>query len=171
MHDVTGAPQQPPPGWYDDPSGTDRQRWWTGTAWGDQYQARTGAPSWMPSSRTAGLDDRTWTVLAHASALLAAWVGVAFIGPLLVYLLRRDDSPEIRAHAAAALNFQLSWLIWGIALGIATILLSLIVIGLALIPVLIIGAIAWFVITVMASVKASNGGPPMRYPLTIAFVN
>ncbi len=171
MQGVTSnAPQQPPPGWYDDPSGTDRQRWWNGSAWGDQYQARPSGPTWMPTDRTGGLDTRTWVILTHASALLAAWVGVAFLGPLVVYLLRKDDAPEIRAHAAAALNFQLSWLIWGIVLGIATVLLSLIVIGLALIPVIIIGAIAWFVITIMASAKASNGGPPMRYPLTIAFV-
>lgn len=167
---TTSDPQPPPPGWYDDPSGTDRQRWWDGAHWSDHYRARPN-DAWIPADRTAGLDTRTWIVLAHASALLAAWVGVAFVGPLVVYLLRRDDSPEIRAHAAAALNFQLSWLIWGFALGVATFLLSLIVVGLLLIPVLIIGAIAWLVITIMASVKASNGGPPMNYPLTIAFVS
>ncbi len=42
---------------------------------------------------------------------------------------------------------------------------------LLLIPVLIALAIAWFVIVVLASIKAGNGDPvPYNYPLTIAFV-
>ena len=34
---------QPAPGWYPDPAGTQRLRWWNGGMWLDQYQPMPGA--------------------------------------------------------------------------------------------------------------------------------
>lgn len=115
-------------------------------------------------------EERNWAIAAHISALAAAWVGLGVFGPLLVYLLKKDESPWVRAHAAASLNFQLSWLIWGIGLGIATVLLMIIIIGFLLIPVLIAGAIAWLVFVILATIGASKNEQPYKYPLTIEFV-
>ena len=59
---------------------------------------------------------RTWTALCHASALL----GVLFhfpghiLGPLIVWLAKRGDFPEIDAHGKEALNFQISMLIYNV---------------------------------------------------------
>ncbi len=91
--------------------------------------------------------------------------------PLIVYALRKDDSPEIRAHAAAALNFQLSWSLWGLVLGIAAVVLAFILVGFLLFPVLLIGGVVWLVLTIVATVRASQGGAPFSYPLTIRFVS
>jgi uncharacterized Tic20 family protein len=54
--------------------------------------------------------------------------------------------------------------------GIAAVILTLILIGLLLFPVLFAIAIAWIVLTIMAGIKA-NGGEAYRYPLTIRFVS
>lgn len=116
-------------------------------------------------------DEQTWAALAHVSALLAGIAGLAFLGPLVVYLIKKDESPFVRAHAVAALNFQLSWLIWGVALGIATFVLLLVFIGILLVPVLIVGAIAWVVLVVLATIRASKHEPAKKYPLTIDFVS
>lgn len=181
-----GSPTTPPAGWLDDPDGSGRQRWWDGTAWTEHYRsteaagagpqepATASANTWtvgQAGSVTAGLSDRTWITLAHASALISLWAGLSFLGPLIVYALRKDDSPEIRAHAAAALNFQLSWSLWGFVLGIAAVVLAFVLVGFLLFPVLAVGVVVWLVITIVASVRASQGGAPFSYPLTIPFVN
>ncbi len=167
---ATEPPQQPPaPGWYPDPQAPGAERWWDGVQWTANQRPAGGVAVPVAPPRPMGQsDEKTWAVLAHLSALAAAFVGFAFLGPMVVYLLKRDDSPYVRAHAAAALNFQLSWLIWGIVLGIATFVLIFFIVGLLLLPVIIIGAIAWLVLVIVASVKANNG-ELFKYPLTIDF--
>src|SRR5438067_1594246 len=76
---------------------------------------------------------RTWCMLAHASALVGFLVPVAghLVGPLIVWLAKRQDSPEMDAHGKESMNFQISMLIWNC---IAAILI-LVLIG---IPLLIL---------------------------------
>ena len=107
---------------------------------------------------------RTWCVMCHASALL----GVIFhfpghiLGPLIVWLAKRGDSPEIDAHGKESLNFQITMLIYDAIAG----LLCLILIGfLLLIALWILNA----VLVIIASMKASEG-KFYRYPFTIRFI-
>src|SRR5438105_7768048 len=61
---------------------------------------------------------RTWNILCHASALLGAFFHFPghLLGPLIVWLAKRDASPEIDAHGKESLNFQISMLVYnGIA--------------------------------------------------------
>src|SRR5258708_29314809 len=76
---------------------------------------------------------RTWCVLAHATALVGFLVPVAghIVGPLIVWLAKRQDSPEIDAHGKESINFQISMLIWNC---IAAILVLVIIV----IPLLIL---------------------------------
>ena len=154
-------PQAPPPGWYADPQGTG-QRWWDGSRWTDHVQA--------PQQAATGSEARNWAMAAHLSALVSMLVGFAFIGPLVVYLVKRDDDPFIREHAAEALNFQLSWLIWGVAGAILLAILILLGVGIILIPFAIAAAIAWLVLVIVAGVRAGKG-ESYRYPLTIRFID
>src|SRR5207302_9139804 len=57
---------------------------------------------------------RTWCVLCHASALLGLFFHFLghLLGPLIVWLVKRGDSPEIDAHGKESLNFQLPMLIY-----------------------------------------------------------
>ncbi len=163
----------PPPAWYPDPQNPSVQRWWDGGQW-TEYQRPAAAASYgLPPAGgpMSAQDERNWLLAAHLSALPAAFLFLAFLGPLLVFLFKGGDSPLVRQHAVAALNFHLSWMIWGALLVGAMIVLSFILVGLLLIPVIVIGAVAWFVIVVMASVRAGNGDlVPFAYPLTINFV-
>ncbi len=107
----------------------------------------------------ADSDSRAWAVAAH----LLPWVGLGFLGPLIIWLIKREESPFVEEHAREALNFQISFLIYMIV----SALLMLVVIGFFL----FIGiAIFGFVVMIIAAIKAANG-ERYRYPLTIRFIN
>ncbi len=166
--DPFGRPDPPPAaaaGWYPDPEGSGSHRYWDGTRWTDALSS--AIPPASPHN--ARDDSRTWALVAHLSALASLIVGFPFVGPLVVYLVKKDD-PFVRRHAAEALNFNLSWMLYGIVLGIATVILIFFIVGLALIPVLIVLALAWLVLICVAAAKAGQGAE-YRYPLTIRFVS
>ena len=107
---------------------------------------------------------RTWNILCHASALLGVFLHFPghLLGPLIVWLAKRDDSPEIDAHGKESLNFQISMLIYN---GIAVVF-CLVLVGFAFLAVLWV-LHALFVI--VASIQASDG-KFYRYPMTIRFI-
>ena len=108
---------------------------------------------------------RTWCILAHATALVGFLVPVAghLVGPLIVWLAKRQDSPEIDAHGKESINFQISMLIWNaIAL-----ILCLVLIG---IPILILLHILNIIFVIVASIQASEG-KLYRYPLAIRLIS
>ncbi len=108
---------------------------------------------------------RTWCILAHATALVGFLVPVAghIVGPLIVWLAKRQDSPEIDAHGKESMNFQISMLIWNVIAGI----LCLVLIG---IPILILLHILNIIFVIVASIQASEG-KLYHYPLAIRLIN
>ena len=104
-------------------------------------------------------------MLCHASALLGLFLHFLghLLGPLIVWLMKRGDSPEIDAYGKESLNFQLSMLIYDAIAGI----LCIVLIG---IPILIALWILNTVLVIIASVKASEG-KFYRYPFTIRLIN
>jgi uncharacterized Tic20 family protein len=118
-----------------------------------------------PSTSTSPSQVRTWSVLCHASALLGLFFHFFghLLGPLLVWLIKRGDAPEIDANGKESLNFQISMLIYDAVAAI----LCLVVIG---IPILIALWVLNTVFVIIASVKTSEG-KIYRYPFTIRFLN
>lgn len=64
-------------------------------------------------------EERTWTVLAHLSAPIAAILSagsLSLLGPLVIYFLVRKRSPLARNAAAGAFNFNVSfWVLYVVA--------------------------------------------------------
>ncbi len=111
-----------------------------------------------PETTPTDSDSRAWAVAAH----LLPWIGLGFLGPLVIWLIKRDESPFVEEHAREALNFQISLLIYMIISGI----LVFVIIGIFLIFVVMIFGI---VVMIIAAVKAANG-ESYRYPLSIRFI-
>ena len=106
----------------------------------------------------------TWGMLCHLTAL-SLFIGIPFghiIGPLVVWLIKKDECPFVDEHGKESVNFQISMTIYGIV----SVILFIILIGFVLLGVLLI---AELVLVIMASVKASNG-EKFSYPYTIRFL-
>ena len=118
-----------------------------------------------PPTPIGSSDVRTWCVLAHATALAGFFVPWAghIVGPLVVWLAKRADSPEIDAHGKESINFQLSMLIYNVIAGI----LCLVLVGFF---ILILLHILNVVFVIVASIQASEG-KLYRYPLTIRLIS
>jgi uncharacterized protein len=109
-------------------------------------------------------DERTWAMVAHFSALGAFIVppigGV--LGPLIVWLLKREQSAFVAESAKEALNFNISVLLGAVV----CLLLVFVFIG------ILLGAVLfgfWLVMTVVAGIKASEG-VHYRYPISLRIV-
>jgi uncharacterized protein len=161
-----GAPAPPSaaPGWYPDPGGSASHRYWDGSRWTDALSSAI-PPAGPHNARD---DSRTYALAAHLSAPLSLFVGFPFIGPLVVYLVKKDD-PFVRRHAAEALNFNLSIMLYGVILGVVTVIALFFVVGLLLIPLFAALVVGWIVFTCVAATRAGQG-EEYRYPLTIRFV-
>jgi uncharacterized Tic20 family protein len=125
--------------------------------------------SGMPSH-----EERQWALFAHLSALLGglltgAFAGLGcFIGPLVIWLVKKDTMPFVDDQAKEALNFNITLAIIGLVL----LLLTLVTFGfgaLLAVPVGILVGIAWLVFTIIAAVKA-NEGERYRYPFTLRLI-
>ena len=113
---------------------------------------------------TSSRDVRTWNVLCHATALAGFFVPWAghILGPLIVWLAKRSDSPEIDEYGKESLNFQISMLIYNVIAG----LLCLVLIGFIILAIL---HILNLVLVIVASIQASEG-KFYRYPMTIRLI-
>ncbi|MBI1317376.1 MAG: DUF4870 domain-containing protein [Candidatus Hydrogenedens sp.] len=95
-----------------------------------------------------------WYVIACLVGFVCPFGNI--IGPLVVWLLKRDTSPFVDDQGKEALNFQLSLTIYSLVAA----LLVIVLVGLLLLPALLIAAV---VLTIVAAIKA-NDGVAYRYP-------
>jgi hypothetical protein len=113
---------------------------------------------------TASSDERMWAMLCHLSGFAGYIVPFGnIIGPLVIWLIKKDQYAFVDDQGKEALNFQISIMIWA-AVAIA---LCFVIIG---IPLLIAVIIFSVVMTIIAAIKA-NEGEYYRYPLTIRLIN
>lgn len=112
-------------------------------------------------------------MLAHLSAFVI-FVGIpSFVGPLVMWLWKREDHPFVVEHAREALNFNLSVLLYVVVGTILSVVIGVVTLGIGLvllIPVGLAAAVAWIVIVALAAAAASRG-EAYRYPLSIRFVS
>lgn len=122
-------------------------------------------PPSLPPWPVVTSDDRTLAMLCH---LLAIFTG--FLGPLVLWLVKKDASPFVDHHGREALNFQLTVLLASICLAALTfVLLLAFFIGILLVPVLMALSIGALVLEIMAALAAQRG-EWYHYPWCIRFV-
>lgn len=146
---------------------------------GAGYCATCGTPAstmpWQapPASAAAGggvQDSRNWAMGVHVTALAGGFIGGigSWVGPLIIWLIRREQDPFVADHAREGLNFNITIMIL-VAVGF---LLSILTLGLGLliiVPAGLVIAVLWLVWTIQATVAASRG-EPYRYPLSLRLV-
>lgn len=133
------------------------------------------APPPPPESGAVSAEEKQWALFAHLSALVggiitSGWAGSigCFIGPLIIWLVKKDTLPFVDDQGKEALNFNITV---GIVF-LALLLLSIVTLGIGLIiaiPLWIIIGIAWLVLTIIAAIKA-NQGVAYRYPFTLRLI-
>jgi uncharacterized Tic20 family protein len=111
----------------------------------------------------ANKDARMWAMLAHISTFSGYVIPFGWLlGPLVVWLIKKEEYPFVDDQGKEALNFQISVFIYAMVCAV----LSLVIIGIFMLIGLLIFSI---VVTIIAAIKA-NGGEAYRYPLCIRFI-
>lgn len=111
----------------------------------------------------SSFNEKQWVLLSH----LSAFGGFIFpfgniLGPLLIWLLKKEKSSAVEAHAREALNFQISISIYILISSV----LIIVGIGLVLIPILVIVQ----VVLIILAALAADRGEFYTYPITIRFI-
>ena len=113
-------------------------------------------------------------MFAHLSALagglLSSWIGGlgVFIGPLVIWLMKREEMPFVDDQGKEALNFNITFA----AIALVLVVLGVITLGIGFIvalPLLVILGIAWLVLTIVAAIR-SNEGTTYRYPFAVRLI-
>lgn len=124
--------------------------------------ARGGAASGHGGSEE-GAEERSWIVGCHLSALLGYILPFGhLLGPLAIWLAKRDAYPGVEDAGRGILNFQLSITLY-VLVGL---FLSFFLIGLL---VLFLVAVTHFAAVLYAALRAQRG-VDVRYPLTLKFI-
>jgi uncharacterized Tic20 family protein len=111
----------------------------------------------------ADKEQRTWAMLCHLSALAGFIVPMgSVIGPLIVWLIKKEDMPLVAEHGRKALNFQITMLV----AYIVCFILMIVAVGAILLPIV---AIFSFVMVVIGAIK-TNDGKPFSYPFSINLI-
>src|SRR5215469_17008648 len=100
-------------------------------------------------------DDHLWSLLSYLLTFVAG-----FLAPLIVYLVKMNESRYVRYHAAQSLNMSITAFIYsfcaffvGLIVAIATRWWGLILI----IPLFVAYAVAYLVYLILAAVAATRG--------------
>ncbi len=118
------------------------------------------------AQKSAGMDqkqERTWAMLCHLGALAGYIIPFGnVIAPLIIWLVKKEESELVNDQGKESLNFQISMAIYFIG----AFFLVFILIGFLLLPAV---AIFNIVMIIIAAMKA-NSGERYRYPLCIRFI-
>ena len=116
------------------------------------------APTGSPNA-----EERQWGMFAHLASLSGIIIPFGtLLGPLIVWLVKKDTMPFVSDQGKEALNFNITVFIALVVSGI----LTLVLIGLLLLAVV---GIAWLVLTILAAI-AANKGEAYRYPMTLRLI-
>ena len=121
-----------------------------------------------PPSGSPNAEERQWAMFAHLSAIVGALIGLSFLGPLVVWLVKKETMPFVDDQGKEALNFNIMLLIvfavlW--ALTFVTLGIGILLTG----PLMFIVGVAALVLVIIAGIKA-NEGVASRSPFSIRLI-
>jgi uncharacterized Tic20 family protein len=118
-----------------------------------------------PTPREESLN---WPMLCHLSALAALILpaGGHLLGPLVVWLIRKNNSPRVDAEGKESLNFQLSITLYSALLGVLGVATLIILVGFLFLALATLVYVAGLVLAVYAAIETSNGRT-YRYPFCL----
>ena len=118
-------------------------------------------------------EERTWGIACHLAALAVYIVPFGnIIGPLVVWLMKKNQYPFVDDQGKQSLNFQISFTIYGLGVVLLSIPFIILTVGFGLfliIPLIWLISLIVVIFAVIAAIAASKG-EAYRYPLTIMFV-
>lgn len=115
-----------------------------------------------PQAEEFDSNTRLLGTLVHLSGFLGALILIAPIGPLIFWLVTKENHPFLDDQGKEALNFQISIAIYTVI----SFVLCFVVVGFVLLSAI---ALFWIIVPIIAAIKA-NSGEWYRYPLTIRLV-
>lgn len=120
------------------------------------------APEAQQPTATGEIDEKSWALFTHLSLLTNLLSGLAFLGPLVIWLVNKDKSPTLDAHGKEALNF-------GITITIANVIGAVLMIVLIGFLVWLAAFVVWLIFMIQGTM-AANKGEMYRYPMSIRFI-
>src|SRR5581483_58123 len=122
---------------------------------------------WRAMEIVTTKEERTWSMVAHLSAFIGHFIPFGhIIGPLVIWILKKDQMPLVDDQGKEALNFQIAVTIY------AAILIALCFTIVGIVLAIPLGFVLWFfdiIVVIIAAVKA-NEGVRYRYPMSIRFI-
>lgn len=117
--------------------------------------------------------ERNWSALAHASGGIAMFLlpSFGFLGPLVVFFLKKDESAAVAYHAKQALFFQIAMTLAVWLCGVAGTALSCFLIGFVFYAVAFLPWLAGVLVPLLAANNVNNGEDDYGYPLTGGMVD
>ena len=120
------------------------------------------------ADQQADHDQCMWAMLCHLAGLAVVIVPIigGMLGPLVIWMLKRDGNPFVDQQGKEALNFQISIFV------LYALLAVLSAIGLVCLagPLLLLVTCVGILFSVVGGIKA-NQGEEYRYPLRYEFLN
>ncbi len=118
-------------------------------------------------------NDKNYSSITHLSGF-AGWFFPFgnIIAPLIMWAAKKNESKYIDAHGKAAINFQLSLILYGFLLAILILPITILTLGLGLLAIIIaiIPAIILKIVLIISASMKANNGEYYDYPFTIEFI-
>ncbi|NVJ49339.1 MAG: DUF4870 domain-containing protein [Gammaproteobacteria bacterium] len=130
----------------------------------EQQESPVNHDSQAPTTTEPTPEQRQYAMFCH----LAAFSGLvipfgSIIVPLILWLMKKDESEFINHHGREALNFNITMAF----ISLFCLLLFFVVIGMILMPFVLM---AWLIMIIIAAIKA-NDGESYRYPFSLRLIS
>jgi uncharacterized Tic20 family protein len=141
-------------------------------------ESNQNQPSTEPPINAAGKaydpdatnDERSYALFMHLSLLAHIVLSIIAIAiPIIMWSVKKGESPFLDDHGREAINFQISLMIWSVVFALVSIPLGFLTCGVGFIVALVPYVLG--IVGMIQAATAANRGEFYRYPMTMRFLN